>query len=76
MKPEIGKTYEVNHLRKGTFVFKVTGIYKDFMDWIIINGTANAILEENVRTKGEEISLRIEFCQLKEINSQQPTANS
>lgn len=57
---EIGKVYEVNHSRKGEFQMRVQSKDEVWVNGIVTNGRANAMLDYNVKHKGEQITLRIE----------------
>ena len=58
---EEGKIYTVNHSRKGTFTIRVTHQSDEWVHGEIIQGTAQAMLDYNVKEKGEDIGLRKEF---------------
>lgn len=60
---EVGKTYTINHSRKGTFVAKV--ISHADPEWAtveIISGMARAMIAYNVATEGEQITIRVSMC--------------
>ncbi len=57
----VGKIYKVKHSRKGVFTIQVTSINETWVTGTIINGTADALLNENIRYEGEEITVRISF---------------
>ena len=59
---QIGKTYKVNHERKGNFIMTVTGMNDEWVTGIIVGGKAHAMLRDNEREKGEEITVRQSFC--------------
>ena len=64
----VGKTYLINHTRKGTFVGKLKSV-SDNGDWAdiqITGGTANAMLDENIGYIGDTITCRISFCRFTE----------
>ena len=52
------KKYQINHSRKGNFSLLVNKINGEWITGIIIKGTASAIMDYNVREKGEEITVR------------------
>jgi len=56
MKP--GKTYLVNHQRKGTFMAKITGQSGEWTIGIIVGGKANAMMDYNIKEVGDEITFR------------------
>lgn len=58
--PEVGKIYEVVHSRKGRFYVRIKNADADD-EWAtceIVHGTAEAILDYNVREAGEEVTIR------------------
>ena len=67
MELQIGKIYDVFSSRKGKFRFKLTDQCKDFATGIILKGKANAILQYNERSKGEEVSVRKELSSFTEV---------
>lgn len=62
--PEVGKTYEVRHSRKGTFVMTVTALDGIWLTGTIVDGISKALLDYNVRETGEEIAVRNSLCYL------------
>lgn len=54
----VGGEYEVRHSRKGTFRMKITALREEWIDGIISDGTAGAMMSYNVRGEGEEITIR------------------
>lgn len=61
---ENGKTYKLNHLRKGEFVLSVISQDSTWVSGVIgviVSGKANAMLSYNVKETGEEITVRKEF---------------
>ena len=64
---EIGKTYKVNHSRKGTFHLKVTAVDDAWVTGLIASGKAGAIIPENEVYEGEAITLRASFCVFSEV---------
>ncbi len=67
MKLEIDKIYLVNHCGKGTFHMKVLATPHEWVDGVIVAGTANAILNESVKIISEKITVRKNFCTFKEL---------
>lgn len=59
---EVGKTYRVNHQRKGTFVAEVKAFDSEWATLEIVSGEAAAKLEYNARYAGEELTVRRSFC--------------
>lgn len=58
MKYENGKVYIINHSRKGTFGMRVDSQDEEWLTGEVVGGTAKAIMEYNVKEKGEEITVR------------------
>lgn len=56
--PEVGKTYEVRHSRKGAFSIRVTDVSALWCTGVIVDGVASAVMSCNVRYKGENITVR------------------
>ena len=63
MKLENGKTYLVNHSRKGTFAMRVNGQCATWAHGVIAGGKANAMLDYNEKFAGDDISVRISHLQ-------------
>lgn len=59
---EVGKTYKVNSSRKGVFTGQLLGFDDTWASLLITGGKANAILDYNVRSEGEEVTVRRSFC--------------
>ena len=59
---KIGEIYKVNHSRKGTFNLLVKNQCDTWVTGWITEGTAKAILEENVREQFEKITIRKSLC--------------
>ena len=66
---KIGKTYTVTHERKGKFVLLVEKADETWVTGTIVSGKADAILPYNVVEKGEQITVRREFCQFEKFPS-------
>lgn len=58
---EVGKIYKVTHSRKGSFSLKVVAINDEWIEGVIYNGVAGAMMEYNVKLEGEEITVRESF---------------
>lgn len=56
---EIGKTYKINHSRKGTFIAKAIGTDGEWITVEIVSGVADAMMDYNAATAGEKVTLRI-----------------
>lgn len=59
---KIGSTYKVNSSRKGKFTMVLTQVDNTWATGLIESGKAGAILPENEREQGEEITVRIDLC--------------
>lgn len=55
---EIGKEYVCVHERKGRFTMQVTELRGEWIDGVITDGEAKAIMGYNVRGVGEQITVR------------------
>lgn len=66
MSIEIGKTYQVNHQRKGRFTLHITSASDEWVDGVVVSGVAEAALQGNEREAGEPISIRRSLCQFTE----------
>jgi len=53
-----GKIYLVKHRRKGNFFMRLAGQCDEWAEGEIVGGTAKAIMEYNVKDKGENITVR------------------
>lgn len=60
-KPEIGKTYRIEHSRKGSFTGKVTAINGEWIDVEITAGKARNMASE-ANEVGEVVRLRDSHC--------------
>lgn len=67
MKPEVGFTYDVYHIWRGSFFLKVTGIAGGLIDGIIISGRANAFFKHNERRAGQVITIRERLASFRPI---------
>ena len=61
MELENGKTYLVNHKRKGVFTLTVESQSNGFIHGTITGGEAAAMMEYNIKHEGENISFRKGF---------------
>lgn len=61
MKLDNGKTYLINHARKGTFVMKIETQDDIWAYGVIVGGKADALLDYNVKTAGDPITIPISF---------------
>ncbi|MFV7762851.1 hypothetical protein ACNPKZ_20160 [Shewanella algae] len=58
---ESGKTYLVKHQRKGTFAVRVSHQRGEFTYGVIVGGQTTAIMADNEKSAGDEISFRTNF---------------
>jgi hypothetical protein len=58
---EIGKTYQIRHRRKGTFVAEITEQDSEWTTGIIVSGATAVMLRENGKETGESVTFRTEF---------------
>lgn len=63
----LNRTYRVFSSRKGKFEMKLTRLDEHWFTGVITHGKAKAILPENVRIAGEEITLSRELTTLQII---------
>jgi len=61
MKLETGKTYLINHSRKGVFVMRVDRQRGAWAHGIIVAGKANARLDYNEKLVGDRVDIRIDL---------------
>ncbi|MBA1179568.1 hypothetical protein G7008_03540 [Pseudomonas psychrotolerans] len=59
---EIGKTYAVNHQRKGRFTGRLLVHGDVWSTFEITEGTAGAMCPSNIAERGEEITVRNNLC--------------
>ena len=74
---EVGKTYLINHSRKGVFAAEVSKIREDWLDCVVIEGFTNTTLLENVCYMGDSVSLKRQFIisATEVLSAQQSTKN-
>lgn len=58
MNYENGQTYIINHSRKGRFAVHVESQDEEWLYGYVAGGTANAMMDYNVKEKGEQITVR------------------
>ena len=58
MDLENGKTYLISHQRKGAFTLFVESQCDEWVNGQIVDGTASAMMDYNVKQKGEKITCR------------------
>lgn len=65
----VGKTYEIDHKRKGLFKITITETNEEFLSGVITEGTTKTMLAHNTRTAGDDISIRKSLIKTaKELN--------
>ena len=64
---EIGKTYDVDHTRKGKFRVLVTAVNDGWVEGRVVSGVATALLAHNVREMGEKITIRAAHATFTEV---------
>ena len=60
--PKVGEFLHIEHSRKGKFVLRVEKVSEEWIDGIIVTGTAKAMLECNVKEEGDSITCRRSLC--------------
>ncbi len=61
MKLENGKTYLINHPRKGVFVMCVDMVGDNWACGVIVAGRTNARLDHNEKFVGDRVDVRIDL---------------
>jgi hypothetical protein len=70
MKIEAGKTYDVNHSRKGKFKLKVTAVNGEWVEGTIVTGKAKMISRSNNDVEaGESLTVRDSLATWTEVQS-------
>ena len=67
MSIKAGKTYNVDHVRKGKFVLHVTKTNEDWITGRLVNGEPTMLNILNAKNIGEEMTVRASFCTFTEI---------
>ena len=67
--PQVGKTYRINHSRKGIFAGRIISAGDDWVSVEIVSGQAGAMLPENIAHTGEEITVRLSFATFTELET-------
>lgn len=62
----IGHIYTVNSSRKGIFEGELLSQCDTWATFKITNGKANAMLDYNIKSQGESVTVRKSFCSFKE----------
>lgn len=64
---EIGATYQINSCRKGAFIGRLLKHCDTWATFEITDGRADAMMDYNIREKGEEVTVRKTLCTFVEI---------
>lgn len=66
---ESGKTYRVNHSRKGKFTMRVTAVRGEWIDGLIIDGRAKYMSMQNQGEGyvGDEVTVRASLATFEEV---------
>ncbi|MCW5591017.1 MAG: hypothetical protein KIS74_02860 [Burkholderiales bacterium] len=67
MKLSVGTTYRVDHTRKGRFTVRLTRFDDTWATGVVVDGLAAALLPENERGVGEEVTFRRSFATFSEL---------
>jgi len=54
---KVGEVYDIRHSRKGNFKMRVTEQCDEWLDGIIVEGVADAMMEYNKKGVGDELRL-------------------
>lgn len=65
----IGKIYAIDSRRKGKFTGRLLSADETWATFEITHGRANAMLPDNVREKGEEVTVRRAWCTFIEVST-------
>ena len=65
-KPEAGKSYNINHSRKGEFALSITDVDDNWVTGRLIAGTPH-YLNHNEKELGEVMTVRRSFCSFEEV---------
>lgn len=60
--PKSGEFLEVEHSRKGKFILHVRSVSDEWIEGIIVVGTAMAIMDYNIKEEGETVTCRRSLC--------------
>jgi hypothetical protein len=55
---EIGKIYEIDHSRKGRFSIRVEEQGEDYLEGVVVDGYAAAMMSYDVKEEGEKVRMR------------------
>ena len=65
--PQVGKTYTVKSMRKGTFTGRVKASSPTWTTLEVVAGVADAMLAHNRAYPGDEVTVRNEFATFSEV---------
>lgn len=65
----VGATYQIRSSRKGEFTGRLLHHCETWATFEITDGRAKAMLDYNIRDKGEEVTVRKSFCTFVEIEA-------
>ncbi len=66
---EVGKTYRINHSRKGVFNGRLISLDDTWAVVVITDGKAGAMLEYNERYEGETVNVRRSLASFTELEA-------
>jgi len=69
-KPEVGKSYNVNHCRKGEFSLSVTDVGKEWITGRLIAGAPHYLNHYNEKELCESMTVRASFCSFEEVTNE------
>ena len=69
MSIEAGKTYNVDHRRKGKFVLAVTYVGDEWVTGRLIAGKPHYLNHYNEKELGEVMTVRISLCSFEEVTN-------
>ncbi len=62
---EVGKNYTVSHSRKGVFQGIFIGRNEEWLDFMVTDGKAKALMPYNEKVTGDTVTVRDSFCVIK-----------
>lgn len=57
-KLKVGDYYEVRHQRKGNFIMRITDLRGEWIEGVITEGVATALMSYNVKREGDSVTIR------------------
>lgn len=70
-KPEVDKTYNINHRRKGEFALSITDVDETWATGRLVAGTPHYLNHYNEKELGEVMTVRISLCSFEELTDGQ-----